>query len=109
MLVWCRCGVGVGVMCLVPGRRLQARWQEMKLGGVFVKVENGEVYFCKKWTFPQSIISIFCTISVFFYFAFYLFGAAYTPNAPTGLKLGTCGPTYPRLTEPLTLVPTNYN
>jgi len=38
-VVWC----GVGVMCLVPGRRLQARWQEMKLGGVFVKVENGDV------------------------------------------------------------------
>jgi len=58
------------------------------MGGVlFVKkVENG--FFCKKKVDLSSTQGALCTVSVFFYFTFYLFGGAYAPNAsplPTGL------------------------
>jgi len=53
---------------------VQARWQEMKWGGCFIvkKVENGECFFVKKWTFPERRVHY--EQYQYFYFTFYLLG-----------------------------------
>jgi len=48
------------------------------------KWKGGGVFFCKKVDL-SSTQGALCTVSVFLYFTFYLFGGAYAPNA-SGLK-----------------------
>ena len=57
--------------------------KKWKMGVFLWKVEM-EV-FCKNWTFPQRRVH-YVQYQYFFYFAFYLFGAAYAPNAPPCLR-----------------------
>jgi len=58
-------------------------------GGVFCKKvgNGGGVFFVKKVDLSSTQVAL-CTVSVFYYFTFYLFGGAYARNAPpvlTGL------------------------
>jgi len=60
--------------------------------GVFCKkwkmgvYKSGKCFFCKKVENGGDVFFVksgpLCTVSVFFCFTFYLFGGAYTPNAP---------------------------
>jgi len=63
--------------------RLQARRQEMEWG-FCEKVKNGGCFFCKKVDL-SSTQGALCTVSVFFYLTFYLFGGVRTHPTPTGL------------------------
>ena len=68
------------------------KWQ---MGGVFSvkwkmffckKIVKWGVFFCKKVGL-SSTQGALCTVSVFFYFTFYLFGGGvYAPNAPPYLR-----------------------
>ena len=49
--------------------------------GCFVKKWKMGGVFCKKVDL-SSTQGALCTVSVFFYFTFYLFGGGYAPNAP---------------------------
>jgi len=56
--------------------------------GVFCKkVENGWVFFCKKWTFPQRRVH-YVQYQYFLFFILLIWGGAYEPNAPPCLR--TC-------------------
>jgi len=65
--------------------------KKWKMGGVLLQknVENGGVFFCKKWTFPQSRVHYV----QYQYFLFYilLIGGTYAPTPlPTGLLCAVC-------------------
>ena len=61
------------------------------MGGVFrKKVENG--FFCNKVDL-SSTQGALCTVSVFFYFTFYLFGVRTHPTHPTAYGPGGDIPT----------------
>ena len=63
----------------------QAHRQEIKWGVFFVKMwQMGVFFFVKKWTFLQR--SVHYVQYHNFNFTFYLFGGAYTHNAPPCLR-----------------------
>jgi len=57
--------------------------KKMENGGCCFGKKSGKwgVFFVKKVEL-SSTQGALCTVSVFFYFTFYLFGGAYAPNAP---------------------------
>jgi len=71
------------IQCCVKSRR-QARRQEMKWGGAFVK--SGPFPLARRQGVRWVRMPVFLDAGLIFYFTFYLFGGEYAPNAPPCLR-----------------------